>query len=100
MSDYYTSLEHQVIQVISFTILNDSDFEESGSREGKRWIRAMRTIKQQDGWVQTLYGRDMSSLHKVDLYVGESGYMHLLLTGQLNRVINATNNIMDKCGVC
>lgn len=72
MSDLITSSNNQVIQVISFTILNDSTFEKRYSREGRRWREAMQTIKYQKGWVRTLYGHDMSSFHKVDLYVGAS----------------------------
>ena len=61
----------QVTQVISFTVLNDSSFEKRFSREGRRWTGAMETIRRQSGWIRTLYGHDMGSFHKVDLYVGK-----------------------------
>ena len=82
MSNSTATLDLQVIQVISFTILSDSTFEERFSREGKSWTRAMQTIKQQEGWIRTLYGRDMSSFHKVDLYVGMSRILFWLLLPQ------------------
>ena len=69
MSDSTASPNLQVIQVISFTILNDSTFEKRFSKEGKSWTKAMQTLNRQDGWIRTLYGRDMSSFHTVDLYV-------------------------------
>ena len=49
MSNPTATLDLQVIQVISFTILNDSTFEERFSKEGKSWTRAIHTIKQQEG---------------------------------------------------
>lgn len=64
--------DQQVIQVLSFTILNDSKFESRFSKEGRRWQKAMRTIQQQDGWVRTLYGLDMNAFHRVDIYIGKS----------------------------
>ena len=69
MAPHATSSDYQVIQVISFTILNDSTFEKRFSKEGRRWAKAMQTIKEQEGWLQTLYGRDMNSFHRIDLYV-------------------------------
>ena len=31
----------------------------------------METIQRQSGWIRTLYGHDMGSSHKVDLFVGK-----------------------------
>ena len=62
--------EQQVLQIISFTILNDSNIESRFSLEGRRWRRAMRTIRKQTGWLRTLWGRDMNSSHKVDIFIG------------------------------
>ena len=30
----------------------------------------MRTIGQQTGWLRTLWGRDVNSSHKVDIFIG------------------------------
>lgn len=62
--------EQQVLQIISFTILNDSTIEDRFSQEGRRWRKAMRTIRKQTGWIRTLWGRDVNSSHKIDIFVG------------------------------
>lgn len=64
------SNEQQVLQTISFTILNDSTIEHRFSHEGRRWRKAMRTIRKQTGWLRTLWGRDMNTSHKVDIFIG------------------------------
>ncbi|CAF9921826.1 MAG: hypothetical protein ALECFALPRED_001888 [Alectoria fallacina] len=63
------SSERQVLQIISFTILNDSTIEHRFSHEGRRWRNAMRTIRKQTGWLRTLWGRDMNSSHKIDIFI-------------------------------
>ncbi|MCJ1280327.1 hypothetical protein MMC21_008154 [Puttea exsequens] len=59
----------QFVHKISFTIPNDSTFEARHTKDGRRWASAMRKIKTQTGWVQTLWGRDMNAFHKLDLIV-------------------------------
>ncbi|CAD6584989.1 MAG: 40S ribosomal protein S27 [Alectoria sarmentosa] len=63
------SNEQRVLQIISFTILNDSTIEHRFSQEGRRWRKAMRTIRKQTGWLRTLWGRDMNSSHKIDIFI-------------------------------
>ena len=64
------STEQQVLQRISFTILNDSTIENKFSQEGRRWRKAMRTIRKQTGWLRTLWGRDMNTSYKIDIFIG------------------------------
>ena len=64
-------IDSQVVQVVSFTILNDSTFEARSSKEGKRWQQAMRIIQCQKGWIRTLFGRDINASHRVDIYIGK-----------------------------
>ena len=58
------------VQVIPFTILNDSIFEIRFSQEGRRWRKVTKIIRQPEGWLQTLYGRDLNSSNRLDLYIG------------------------------
>ena len=64
------SSEQQVLQIVSFTILNDSTIERKFSQDGRTWRKAMRTIRKQTGWLRTLWGRDMNSSHKIDIFIG------------------------------
>ena len=75
----------QVVQAISFTILNDSKFEARSSWEAKRWQQAMRLIQSQGGWVRTLFGRDINVSNKVDIYIGMSIVTNVLLLKRLLR---------------
>lgn len=61
--------ERQVVQIVSFTILNDSTIEQRFSQEGRRWRKAMRTIRNQTGWLRTFWGRDMNTSHKIDIFI-------------------------------
>jgi len=65
-----SSSMHQIVQVIAFTIPNDNTFEDRFSKDGRRWANVMRSNKKQSGWLQTLWGRDVNALHKLDLFIG------------------------------
>jgi len=64
-----SSSRHQIVQIISFTIPNDNTFDDRFSKDGRRWANAMRNIKKQDGWLQTLWGRDVNAFHKLNLFI-------------------------------
>lgn len=61
---------NQIVQTVSFKILNDNNFENRFSRDGRRWANAMRTIRKQSGWLQTMWGRDVNALNRLDLFIG------------------------------
>jgi hypothetical protein len=45
-------------------------YEDRISKDGRRWANAMRSVKKQSGWLQTLRGRDVNALHKIDIFIG------------------------------
>ena len=73
------SSKQKVLQIISFTILNDSKIENRFSQDGRRWRKVMRTIRKQTGWLRTLWGRDMNTSHKIDIFIGMKKNNHYQL---------------------